>query len=96
MHSNKGQSYSLADGLSGGILDGVGLNGNDGRPSSNSGGFIRDIRKASEKILRLCDFLVKVFDIVLYLFNHVFLYLQIFWYFDNYLENLPQLFFPHL
>lgn len=74
MHPNKGLSYNLADNLSGKILDELGLDGGGDRPSSNGGGFIRDVRKVGRRVLRLFDFFIKVFDTALYLFNQVFLY----------------------
>lgn len=83
IYLNKSQSCSLANGLSSGTFDRLGLNSGDGRPSSNGNYFIRNVRKMGKKILCLCDFLIIVFDVTLCLFNRVFLYFKIFWHFSN-------------
>lgn len=56
--------------MNGGSSEGLGLDGGSG---SSSGGGMRDVRKAGEKILRLYDSLIKVFGAAFCLFNHIFL-----------------------
>lgn len=71
------------------------MDGGNGRPGSNSGSGIsdvrkmgiRDIRKVGRRALRLYDSLIKVFDVAFYLSNHIFFCLQILQYFGNHLEN---------
>lgn len=78
MHPNKSRSCSLANGLSGEILDRLTLDNGSGKLSNDGDSFIKDIRKTGKKVLCFCDFLVKVFDITWYSFNYIFLYFQIF------------------
>lgn len=78
----------LVQGLSGKSLEGLGLDSNDGRPGSSGGG-IREVKKASVKVLHLYNSSIKVFDTTLCLSNYVFLCFQIFQHFVIYLEDPP-------
>lgn len=87
----------LVHGLSGGSSKSLGLDGGNSKPGSSGGDSMRDvkkadmkdIKKADRKVLRLCNSLIKVFDTSLYLFNHIFFYLQILQHFGNYLDAPP-------
>ena len=67
---NRNFCSGLVQGLNGGSSEDLGL---DGGNDSSGGGGMRDIKKADEKILCLCDSLIKVFGATFNLFNHVFL-----------------------
>lgn len=78
MHLNKSRSCCLANGLSGRILNRLSIYNSYSKSSGNGSDFIRDTKEASGRVLRLCDFLIKVLDIALFLLNYIFLHLQIF------------------
>lgn len=52
----------LIHSLSGGSLEPLGLDNGGDRPNSSGGNSMRNVKKAGERVLHLCDFLIKVFD----------------------------------
>lgn len=87
----------LVYGLSGRNWEGLGLDGGGGGRLGSSGvGSMRDVRKIGRRVLRLCDSLIKVFNIAFCLSNYIFLYLQILRYFGNHLEDPPSILFLYL
>lgn len=87
---------SLVYGLSGRNSEGLSLDGGGGRLGSSSVGSIRDVKKIGRRVLRLCDSLIKVFNIAFCLSNYIFLCLQILQYFGNHLEDPPSILFSYL
>lgn len=77
-------------------LEGLGLDGGGGRPSSNGENDMDDVKKLGRRILRLRNSPFQVFDIILCLFSHIFFRQQILQHFGNHLKDLPQTFFPYL
>ena len=61
--------------LSSGRLEDLGLDNSSGRPDISRKDGIKNVKKAGGRILRLCDFPIKVFDAAFWLFDYVFLYL---------------------
>lgn len=51
--------------LSGRSLEPLGLDNGGGRPDNNGEDDIRDVREAGGRVLRLCNFLIKVFNVAL-------------------------------
>ena len=51
------------------------LNGGGGRQSGSSGGDMKAVKKVDKKVLCLCNFSIKFFDIIFCLSNYIFFYL---------------------